>query len=127
MKKLALVNLIVLIAIKSISACQIPVGSTNVVEEAIFKAYILSTVALICLIATVVFYSLKKNREGLIFIFVSGITLFLTGAAIEQSSRNCGIGAIQTAQIALAVAFVCFLAQFITWFMFRNKSRAELA
>lgn len=127
MKKLALINLIVLTAIKSVSACQVPVGLTNVVEAAIFRSYILLIAAFICFIATVIFYSLKKNHEGVVFILVSGITLFLAWSSVDKSSRNCGIGAVQTAQIALAITFVCFLAQFITWFMFRKKSGTELA
>jgi hypothetical protein len=111
----------------AIFACQVPVDSNEAIEQAMFKAYTFLAVALICFIATVIFYSLKRNIEGLIFIFVSGVTLLLAWADVNTSERDCGIGAVHSSQIAVAVTFVCFLAQFVTRLLFRKKSHAGLS
>ena len=113
-------------AIKSVSACTVLTGS-NIIEENESKVYTLLTISLIFFAAAVTLNWFKKGREGLIFIFVSGVVLFLSWAFSNTRGGDCGIGALQIAQICIAVTFFCFVAQFATWLMFRKKSQVRLS
>lgn len=121
MKKLALTNLILLLAIKSVSACTVVAGS-NIIEDHRSKVFTLLTIALIFNLSTMVFYWFKKSREGLIFIIVSAAVLGFSWATSRSFGSDCGYGAVQISKIALAVTFVCFVAQFVTWLLVRKKS-----
>ena len=126
MKKLALINLIVLIAIKTVSACTAVAGS-NIIEKNTSKVFTLLVISLIFFVGTVVLYQFMKNRGGLFPIFVGGITLFFSWSLSSTNGGDCGFGAIQSSQIGFAVTFVCFIAQFTMWFLFRKQRHAELS
>lgn len=97
MKKLALVNLMVLIAIKSVSACETPPG---VVQVSVFDGreiffWTMFTGAYVLFAPIVAFYFLRKRRgisailcsalSLILFIPAIGITGFLSGMCNDGS------------------------------------------
>lgn len=126
MKKLALTNLIILIAIKSVSACTLVSGS-NIIEDNRSKVFTLLVISLIFFVGTVVLYQFMNNRGGLFPVLIGGVTLFFSWALSSTKGGDCGFGAVDFTQIGVAITSVCFIAQFTMWFLFRKKSYAELS
>src|SRR5215204_3104325 len=126
MKTKKIAELLVCLTLFSVNifACQVPVGS-NAIEEIKSQVSNLLTISLIFLIFTIVLSFFKKGWERLIPILISS-AIFGFAWDTRNVESDCGIGAVQTSKIALAIIFVCFLAQFITWLMFR-KRHAELS
>lgn len=106
-------------------ACTV-VADSNIIEENKAKVFNLLIMSLIFFVGTAIFYELKKSRAGLIPVLVGCASLIFSWATSSMGG-DCGFGAVQTSQIGCAIAFVCFLVQFVTWLLFREKSQAELS
>ncbi|MBS1795728.1 MAG: hypothetical protein JSS81_17870 [Acidobacteria bacterium] len=106
-------------------ACQVAAGST-VIEDNFSRIRNYQWISLFFLLTAAFFYQLKKRRDGLVFLLIGGAALFLSWAISDPLGGDCGTSGIKTSQIGAAVTFICSAAQFITWLLFRRKSRAEL-
>jgi len=128
MKKLALINLIVLIAIKSISACEFPHGKEPVSvfdgREIYFWAMFIGSFLLF--VPVVALYYLRKRR-GLATILLSIITLLVfIPALIAASFINgmCSDGALIAAVILgdFFVMSLLFTIQLSSWISERKTN-----
>lgn len=129
MKKLALTNLIVLLAIKSVSACSYPEGYIEPVSVLKGNEYYFWGIffgSFILLIPIVVLYY-RRKRQGLwtiiasILSLVFFIPLLLLTAVYTMCSNGAGIAAVIIAEFFLM--FLLFLYQLISWITQRKMSR----
>ncbi len=121
MKKLALTNLIVLIAIKSVSACEFPPGKepVSVFDGRETYFWIMFIGAFVLFVPVVIFYFLR-NRRGLWTVIMSLTTLGLFIPAILAAAfveGMCSNGVLPAAVI-LAEFFlmmILFIFQLNSW------------
>jgi hypothetical protein len=72
------------------------------------------------------FLYFKKSRQGIISVIVSFVIVGFSILTSDVYMGDCGKTALYNAKIGVSITFVCFLAQFTTWLLFRNKNQAEL-
>src|SRR5688572_21160905 len=120
MRKLALINLIVLIAIKSVSACTAVVGAPHPVAENEREIFTYLSISLGLTLGTILLLYLKKTGESFIPAGLSLIIFIFAYLGSATNGGDCGDNAAWIANMAFVITLVCFLAQFTTWFLFRN-------
>ncbi|HEY0459254.1 MAG TPA: hypothetical protein VGC97_08980 [Pyrinomonadaceae bacterium] len=102
-------------------------GQENLLQEKQNSVYFFFAIAALFFVATAFVLFIKRTREALIPIILSGVTIGLIFMGSNVNSGDCGDGAVEGAKFAAAIALVCFLAQFTTWLLFRKKRHAELS
>lgn len=136
MQKLALINLILLLAVKFVIACELPEETKPVVLERLFydNLFFYSSLALIFPIIILGF--LKKGKGVLIPVIVfpaSLLYVILTFfAGISDSCGDgcptdiCGNSSSNIIKIGFAVFLLLFLYQIISWIDYRKTLKIKL-
>lgn len=108
-------------------ACTLVAGANpNTLPERQNKVLMFLAISLLFAVATFFLY-LKRNRQGVIAVIVSFLIVGFTIFTANVYNGDCGKTALYNAKIGISITFVCFLAQFTTWLLFRKKCHAELS
>jgi uncharacterized membrane protein len=109
----------------NVFACTVVTGS-NIIEENENKVFNFLVISLLLLAATVFFYFKKTKGSGIPTVISAIVVVF---AFLDSRTRigDCGNNAVGITKFAVEVTFVCFLAQFTIWLLFRKKRHAELS
>jgi hypothetical protein len=115
-----------LLSVKSLG-CTLSAGQEKLFQEIQRSVNLFFAIAFLLFVGTAAIWFIKRKREALIPIIISGLSISVYFMGSNIYIGDCGGSAAEGAKRAAIIAFVCFAAQFITRLLFRKKSRAELS